>query len=430
MFKKILKNQLIAGSFVLFVGSMFANFGSYLYHLLMGRMLGPVNYGVLTALISLLYIISIPALTLATTIVKFASVAKAKKNYAKVYFLFYDFSRKLLVVSVIIFILFAFGSQVIAEFLQIPSRALIILTSSLFLISLLPTVNNGILQAFLNFPFLAANSIFGVILKLALAVGLVKLGFSVGGAMMAILISSLIIYLVSFFPLRFLWQYKQSLLLRNKQSLLLRNKGKVAKIDWSKITSYAAPVFLAVLGLTSLYTTDIILVKHFFPAFQAGLYAALAVMGKIIFFASNAVPMVMFPLVSERYENGGRYRPFLSQSLILVSGLSAGITGFYFLFPKFMINILYGPSFLATSPYLGLFGIFISLYTLSSVLTSFFLSIRKTRVAFFVLSAAITQIALIWLFHASILQVIQISILVTTLLLFSLLLYYLKSEKG
>jgi len=422
LFKKILKNQLIAGSFVLFVGSMFANFGSYLYHLLMGRMLGPVNYGVLTALISLLYIISIPALTLATTIVKFASVAKAKKNYAKVYFLFYDFSRKLLVVSVIIFILFAFGSQVIAEFLQIPSRALIILTSSLFLISLLPTVNNGILQAFLNFPFLAANSIFGVILKLALAVGLVKLGFSVGGAMMAILISSLIIYLVSFFPLRFLWQYKQS--------LLLRNKGKVAKIDWSKITSYAAPVFLAVLGLTSLYTTDIILVKHFFPAFQAGLYAALAVMGKIIFFASNTVPMVMFPLVSERYENGGRYRPFLSQSLILVSGLSAGITGFYFLFPKFMINILYGPSFLATSPYLGLFGIFISLYTLSSVLTSFFLSIRKTRVAFFVLSAAITQIALIWLFHASILQVIQISILVTTLLLFSLLLYYLKSEKG
>ena len=422
MFKKIPKNQLIAGSFVLFVGSMFANFGSYLYHLLMGRMLGPVNYGVLTALISLLYIISIPALTLATTIVKFASVAKAKKNYAKVYFLFYDFSRKLLVVSVIIFILFAFGSQVIAEFLQIPSRALIILTSSLFLISLLPTVNNGILQAFLNFPFLAANSIFGVILKLALAVGLVKLGFSVGGAMMAILISSLIIYLVSFFPLRFLWQYKQS--------LLLRNKGKVAKIDWSKITSYAAPVFLAVLGLTSLYTTDIILVKHFFPAFQAGLYAALAVMGKIIFFASNAVPMVMFPLVSERYENGGRYRPFLSQSLILVSGLSAGITGFYFLFPKLMVNILYGPSFLTASPYLGMFGIFISLYSLSSVLTSFFLSIRKTRVAFFVLSAAITQIALIWLFHASILQVIQISILVTTLLLFSLLLYYLKSEKG
>lgn len=414
MFKKILKNQLIAGSFVLFVGSMFANFGSYLYHLLMGRMLGPVNYGTLTALISLLYIISIPALTLATTIVKFASAAKAKKNYAKVYFLFYDLSRKLLAVSVIIFILFALGSQVIAEFLQIPSRALIILTSSLFLISLLPTVNNGILQAFLNFPFLAANSIFGVILKLALAVGLVKLGFSVGGAIMAILMSSLIIYLVSFFPLRFLWQYK----------------GKVAKIDWSKITSYAAPVFLAVLGLTSLYTTDIILVKHFFPAFQAGLYAALAIMGKIIFFASNAVPMVMFPLVSERYENGGRYRPFLSQSLILVSGLSAGITGFYFLFPKFMINILYGPSFLAASSYLGLFGIFISLYTLSSVLTSFFLSIRKTKVAFFVLSAAIIQIALIWLFHASILQVIQISILVTTLLLFSLLLFYLKNEKA
>ena len=410
---EIYHNPLAKGSFVIFVGTTVSNFGAYLYHLFMGRMLGPVSYGVLTALISLLYLISIPALTLGTTVVKFVSLAKTKKDYAQIYSLFYGLSQKLLVASVAIFLLFAFVSNLLAEFLQIPNQSLIILTGSLFLFSLLPTVNNSILQAFLNFPFLAVNSIFATILKLTLAVVLVRLGFSVGGAIFALLISSTGAYLLSFYPLRFLWQFKNRV-----------------RVDWSKIVSYATPVFLTILSLTSLYTTDVILVKHFFPPLQAGLYAATAVIGKIVFFASSAVPIVMFPLVSERYENGGNFRPILLQSLILVAGISGSITAFYFLFPKLMVEVLYGSSYLSVSPYLGIFGIFISLYSLANVLTNFFLSIRKTQVAFFPFLAAILQIGLIWFFHPSILMVIQISILTTALLLTSLLLYYLRSEKA
>ena len=413
LLNNLLNNPLASGSLLMFIGAMVSNFGAYLYHLAMGRMLGPVSYGVLTALISLLYLLYIPALTLGTTVVKFASTAKAKKNYPQIYSLFYNLSQKLLIASVTVFLLFTAASRIIAEFLQISNQNLIILASGFFLVSLLPVVNYGILQAFLNFSFLAANSVLMAILKLGLAVGLVGLGFSIGGAITAILVSSLVGYLLSFYPLRFLWRFKGE-----------------ARVDWSEIILYVAPVFLVVLGLTSLYTTDIILVKHFFPPFQAGLYAATAVIGKIVFFASSAITIVMFPLVSERYENGGNFRLVLLQSLILVLVISGGITTFYFLFPQLMIRVLYGSSYLSISPYLGIFGIFISLYSLASVLANFFLSIRKTQVAFFPFLAAAVQIGLIWFFHTSIQQVIQISILSTALLLILLLLYYLRSEKA
>ena len=36
------------------------------------------------------------------------------------------------------------------------------------------------------------------------------------------------------------------------------------------------------LAFTSFFTTDLILVKHFFPPFEAGIYAALSTLGKII----------------------------------------------------------------------------------------------------------------------------------------------------
>lgn len=415
LINKMAENKLVAGSLVMFVGATIFNIGNYLFHLLMGRMLGPANYGILTALISLLYIISIPAMTLGTTMVKFVSLSKAKGDYSQIYSLFYELSRKFLVVSIIIFILFTLASKYIASFLQIPHYGLIILIGSLFLVSFLPTINNSILQAFLNFKFLVANNILWVILKIILATGLVYLGFSVGGAIVAILVSSTVTYLVSFLPLKFLWATKDK---------------KIGKVDWLKLASFAGPVFLAILGLTSLYTTDIILVKHFFPAFEAGLYAALAVVGKIIFFASGAIVTVMFPLVSETYENGGHYRPLLVQSLSLVLVISVGITGIYFLIPALMIKILYGSSYLAASPNLGVFGIFISLYSLSNILINFFLSIRKTKVVALVLIAALSQVILISFFHASIQEVIRISILVTALLLGSLLLYYFRSEKG
>lgn len=410
----IFSNPLAKGSLIMFIGTMMGNFGNYLFHLIMGRMLGPASYGILAALISILYIFSIPASTLGTTMVKFTSMAKAKKNYAQIYSLFSEFSQKFLFVSIALFLLFAFASQRIALFLQIPSQNLVILTGGLFLVSLLPTVNNGILQAFLKFPFLATNSIFGVILKIVLAVGLVSLGFSIGGAMLAIFISTLIVYAISLFPLKFLWRHREENM----------------KIDWARIASYATPVFLTILGLTSLYTTDIILVKHFFAAGEAGLYAALAIMGKIIFYAGSTITLVMFPLVAESYENGGQYKNLLAQSVILVSLISLAITVFYFLFPKIMVETLYGPSYIAVVPYLGFFGIFIFLYSLAYVLANFFLSIHKTKVALFVLLGAFVQIMLISIFHETFFQVIQSSIIASTLLLTLLLVYYFQSEKA
>lgn len=410
---KIRKNQLLAGSFVLFVGTTIANFGNYIYHLLMGRLLGPADYGALVSLISLIYIISVASLTLNTVVVRFTSIFKAKGDYGRIYSLFREFSQKFLLLGISVFALFVFGNRSIADFLKITNYKAIILISSTFLIRFLVPINNGLLRSFLNFTFLSVNNIFAVILKLGLGVILVKMGFSVLGAVSAIVVADFLSYFVSFIPLRFLLKYK----------------SKIVEVDWKGAVFYAAPTFIVILSLTSLYTTDILLIKHFFEPHQAGLYSALGMLGKIIFFASAAITMVMFPLVAESYENGKKYRDILFQALLLVGGISVGITAIYFAFPKLMVGLLYGSSYLEIAPLLGIFGIFIAVYSVANVLTNFFLSIHKTKVAIFPSIAAFTQASLIWFFHASLLQVIQISILVTSLLLFSLLLYYLKSEK-
>lgn len=408
--KKLLKNQLIAGSLVIFFSTAIGNVGSYLYHLLMGRMLGPSDYGIFVSLISLIYIISVFPAVLGRVVVRFASTFKAKGNYSQIYSLFREFSQKFFILGLIIFLIFVFGHRLIGQFLKITNYSSIILIAVSFLIGFLALINNGLLQSFLNFNFLAANGVLSTLLKLLIGFGLVKAGLSVFGAVLALVLSGIVPYFISFFPLRFLFKYKP----------------RKIEVDWQEIIAYAKPTFIVMLSLTSLYTVDIILVKHFFNPYQAGLYSALATLGKIIFFASGTVAVVMFPLIAQNYENGKEYKNILFQSLLLVSLASVGITGIYFLVPKLVIRMLYSASYFEIAPFLGIFGIFISIYSLISVLVNFFLSIHKTKIAFLLAGAALVQAGLIWKFHYSFLQVIRISIMVAVLLLFSLLLYYFR----
>jgi len=207
--------------------------------------------------------------------------------------------------------------------------------------------------------------------------------------------------------------------------------GRSSQPDLNKkiFLQYGLPVFFFNLSFTSLFTNDIILVKHFFPAYEAGLYASLAVLGKIIFFATGAIPNVMFPMIVHRRSQGKKIKHLLLASLALLSIIAAAAVLVYWLFPKLMVRLLFGSDYLAIAPLLVWMAIFMSLYSLSYLLTSFSLSIEKTKVVFFGVAAALLQVTLIALFHQQLLQVVWISIGITGCLFLSLVVYSFYGQK-
>jgi len=106
---------------------------------------------------------------------------------------------------------------------------------------------------------------------------------------------------------------------------------------------------------------------------------------------------------------------------------SAAITGFYFIFPKFVVNLfLGGRDYLAIAGLAGFFGINLTIFSLINVCVNFFLSLNKTRIAFLIVIAALAQIVLIFTFHSNFYQIITVSIFVSSILLIFLMGYYLK----
>lgn len=407
------QNPLLWGSAVMFVSSMFSNLTAYLFNLFVGRSLGPTNYGILAAVISLLSIISILTATASLVIVRFTSGYKAQGDWASLAVIFKKLNLVFFGLGLALFLVFYFFRFSLADFLKIPDPLPIVILGGLFFFSVAQTVNNGIITGLQNFNFIAITGAFSATLKLLLGFVFVLMGFSVNGALGAITLAIGATYLLSFVPLRRLFTGQPS-------------HGPA--IPWRSFFVYSGPVLIATLGLNLLINSDIIMVKRYFLPSEAGIYSALSLVGRVIFFATSSIVAVMFSLVAERHSGERKYKHLLYYSLLLTLAVSLPVIVFYYLFPAFSMKFFFGDKYLSASPYLWLFGVFITLYSLVNILVNFLLSIKKVSVAWLPLLASLLQIVLLYFWHDHYIEVISVSLATIFLLLISLMLYYLQHE--
>ncbi|MBX4205587.1 oligosaccharide flippase family protein [Candidatus Microgenomates bacterium] len=408
MIKKIISHPLFSGSAIMIGGSMIVNAVSYLYHVIMGRLLGPASYGVLSSVFALLYIVSVVPTSTSVAITKFISSTKSETELKDVYGVIKSFIFKVALVSCVGVLIL---SPFIQNFLHLNNIFLVILIVPVLYFSLITLVNQATSQGKLKFVGVVGPNLTSALVKLILGVLFVYLGFSVLGALFALMLGAVIAY---FYSTIFVKEY-----------LNFKDKHKF-KIE--KFIKYAVPALLQALAFTSYFTIDIILVKHFLPEFDAGLYAALSTLGKIIYFAVTPIAATMFPIVSSKHSKGEEYKKVFILALFATMATSLAITAFYFLLPNIAIGVLYGAKYLVAKESLVWMGLFMSVYTLCYYLMNFLLSIGKTFAAYWSLAVLVFQIVLILINHNTITSVIQMN-LISMILLFLGLSIFLSYNK-
>lgn len=378
---------------------MVINVVNYVYHLVMGRILGPVDYGVLASLFSILYIVGIVPTSTSVAIVKFISSAK---NSGEMETIYNSLNKLVFEIASALSILTIIASPIIANFLHIENIFLIVIITPILFFSLLTLVNQAASQGLLKFMGFVLPNFASSVIKICLGVILVIMGYSVSGAMIGVFAGGLLAYFVS------KWYVRE----------IKKTKKFKNKYDLKPFLKYSLPVFLQALAFTSIFTIDVILVKHFLSPFDAGIYAALSTLGKIVFFASAPISSVMFPVIAGRNAKGEKYLGIFWGSFGLTLIVSTVVVGIYYFFSDFAIKILYGSAYLSASIDLVWMGLFILVYTLALLLVNFSLSLGETRIIVFPVLAAFGQAILLWIFHSSILEVIQVSLAICTLMLF------------
>ncbi|MBU1000860.1 oligosaccharide flippase family protein, partial [Patescibacteria group bacterium] len=195
--KKIVMHPLFSGSAIMVLGSNSVSFINYLYHLVMGRMLGPVGYGELASLIALIGLVGIIPGSVSLVIIKQVSSVKDEHEINN---LVGWLRTKIFLASVIFSISILIVSPFIASFLNINNTYYLIFIAISFLFSLQAGLFRAILQGLLKFKEMVFSMLIENGAKFILSIFLVYLGFQVGGAMFSFILSAIIgLYITNFY---------------------------------------------------------------------------------------------------------------------------------------------------------------------------------------------------------------------------------------
>lgn len=412
IFSFLTTDRTVKANIIMVGGSFFANIGAYLYYLVMGRLMTPGDYGALQSLISLTGIFIVPLATVGTVIAKYVSSYVGKSQRGKVTALYELFTRYNLSIFFVGGVLFLVFTPVILSFLHLTNRINVLILDIGLFFGLFIVLNKATLQGLSMFVELTVTQFIESYGKLLLGIAAVLLGLGVPGAFGAFVFIGFISFVYMYWTLR----------------RRLPHADSHFKLPYASMARYAVPSFLVTLGVVSFYSTDVVLVRHFFDAHNAGLYAALSVLGKIIFFGAAPVSVAMFPLVSEAHSRGEKFQRIFLISLAATIAIAGTVSLVYTLMPNFALGVMIGTAYIEAAPLLSRFSIFLSLVAVINLLALYFLSIHRMIPVYFVAFGALTQASLIWFYHGTLTQVVTISVTVTCVLTAILFFLYVKTR--
>jgi hypothetical protein len=386
-----LRTLMLRGSLVLLVSTGLVSATNLLYNIAIARGLGAAGFGHATAIYTLLMLLS--SVTLAFQLVCSKFVAKNPEFPAK-RAIYRDLLRRSWQVGLALGVLLVLSSSAIASYLNLPtSRDLVLL--GVGTAAYIPLgVRRGMLQGLYDFRRLAINFVLEVLVKFGGTLLLLHYEWGVTGVIASVVASIVIAYAAA----------------SPAKDVRADLRGGIPA---SFREGMQAIVFFV--GQVIISNLDILLVKHYFPAAVAGLYAAVALVGRVVYMFSWSVISSMFP-VSAASAHRQASRTVLKSAIILVTGMTTIFTLAAWLAPASLWQAVLGARFLGTihdsfSTLLASYSAMTSIYSVAVVLLTYEMSRRIANATWVQLGFSALLPVGISLFHNSLQQVILVQLL-------------------
>jgi O-antigen/teichoic acid export membrane protein len=376
------------GALMVFSGFLVGLLG-YLYQFFMGVMLPADQYGTLFSLISLSMVVAMFTQTFQTSTSRFVSMMKTNGSAGEVRYLWMSSLRRSVLVGLLLFLLLAAATPLLASFLNIDNEWYFIVLFSSLVFSIAVSVNQGMLQGLQRFVPLGFTQVLGSLLRLGLAVGLVYIGWGINGGLLPMLIGGVIIFGVSF--------------------VFISDVAKTSseKCDLVGLSSYTGWTLLAVFAFAMLTNIDVILGKHYLSPDSAGDLSAVSVLGRMALYAPMGIGVAMFPKTSELFDRGGDAPKVLRRAGSYTLLLGAAVIIVYCLLSSFIIDFVFGGKYEIGVVDVVKYSLGMLLFSLSFLLMNYFLSTNQTRVALVLVVALALEAILVALFHSSVSRIVD-----------------------
>lgn len=350
--KGLINNPLVFGTAVMFVGSNLANAIGFLYHFLLGRMLGKETYGELAAFLSIVSLCSsVYAFVGIYMTREIASTDKPRDRFTKVASFFLPIFLTTLTLISFLVVLFRADLKIGL------TTALMIFFANCF--ALINFFIKAYYQGMSDFIKVSVLSNVEMIFRLILAVILVYMGAAIYGVTIAYVLGASISLFVGF---RFLKP--------KMAEFTKRSKIKTSEVFKSSFIPIAVS-----LGTTVLMSVDIIVVRYLLSEVDSGTYSASLTIGRMVMYATTPIAAVLLPILAKKGLNNPVFTGVLGIASSVFVSLAFLIIFYYF--SPLVVSVLYGNGFPQVSDYVLHSGLNMSL--LSLVMASANIGYAKNR---------------------------------------------------
>ena len=402
---KLLPPKSIRPEQIFMLSALFVNAGNYLYNLVVGRMLGPTAFADAAILITFLLVLSFIAMTFQLVTAKYTVIFddEVEKSFVKYV------TKRTLIAGVILGIIIVLCSKYLQQTFNTSTSLMFSVFGIGVPIYFLMSVNRGVFQGKKKFVDLSITYQGEMISRLVVTILLLYFVTSAESSIL-IAIGILISLLFSLFPFTLKSTFKTDFKLNDSQKKLV--------IKFFILTAFYECTQIII------NNSDILLVKHYFDNYNAGLYASLALIGRVVYFVAWMFVMLLLPAVVNKEKEGLPHGSILLKYVGYITLLSFTIVLGSFLFPEFVVNVLFGEAYVSIAPLLWKYALATSIFAISNVFAYYFLSIDQYIPVVITGVLGITQVLLIIYFHESLEQVVVVQIIAMLILLIVQLFFF------
>lgn len=397
-------DRIILHNVLVSAGTVAAGLLGFAFQVVVSHRVAPADYGAIFAVLTLLALVGLPASALTLMMARETSRDRANGHQAASAAMLHDGNRILLAAGLGVAILAALASPLLSLFLNVPADLLLAAAFGLPFVFAFPLLV-GELQGDERFVAYAAVASGQAGLKF---VGAILLGVALGpfGIVLGISVASAASYLLV------------HLLLRRKLSIKARS-------PWLRqAAGYLGILLPSTLALAVLLSSDVLLVKHFFPQRAAGEYAAVVALSRALYYGAAGVAIVLFPKVVFRQSRGSNGSRLVLLSLGLV--IAGGASGLAILstWSRFFLTAFAGVPYAEGAAYLPWYAAGMTFLGAAAVLIATHQSRGRRGFLAFLIPISVLEPAAIVAFHRSLLQVVEVVVGCMAILVVALAVLY------
>ncbi|MFA6502048.1 MAG: glycosyltransferase, partial [Parachlamydiales bacterium] len=389
------------GSAGIFVAvSMLINVLNFLYssYISRSREISIAEFGLISLMGSLFSIIQIPQSGLSRTVTYRSAFLLGKYSEASKQYWAY-IRKNIQKISLIAMIVFLIVTPLLPRVFGVSSYIPFLIFSPILIISSLGSVDSGFLQGNAKFGILAFMYLIEALSRLLITMLFVNTGLAS------------LVYAAT--PISTLFSYAIG---RNAIKSLKTNEKP---LDQHVLEHFPRRFFvnslLVKLSGLSFLSLDIILAKIYLNPEQAGQYALVSIIGKMVYFAGTTFSQFITPFVS-RAEGAGKNSKFVFYILLTITGLAtAGAATVMGIFGQYSAPLLFGERALSIVGYLPLYCFAISFFTLSNAVIYYHQIKHQYSFGYVGFLLAIIQTFALSVAHQNLSQFIEIMFVISLL---------------